>query len=277
MRPLEEYLSEMKQIARNAAKDTKIRGSHFAWLMMIVGVIVTGTMTYSLCHKGMSDSVLWASWVGFAAFLPVALLEGSALALVYGRHHWFRSRAQRGLADFASWIIWIVLALTTITHFALGNTDDQYIQYAMKVYASYILPLSIVLVPMLWKRLYDGAPESETRIAVLEAEAELRTEIVNIQREQNALMIESYRDSLNTPRVEAARKNLFERASIRHAQEIAGFIEGTAEPEPATTEPTTAVTRMPRWRGNQLMNPEDFTPEQRQQLMSLRTHNGVSH
>jgi hypothetical protein len=278
MRPLKEYLNEMKAIAREASKDTRIRGSHFAWLMMIVGVAVTGTMTYSLCHKGMSDNVLWAAWVGFAAFLPVALLEGSALALVYGRHHWFRSRQQRGLADAASWIIWIVLALTTITHFALGNTDDQYIQYAMHIYASYILPLSIVLVPMLWKRLYDGAPESETRIAVLEAEAELRTEIVKIQREQNALMIDSYRDSLNTPRVEAARNALFEQASIEHAKEIAGFIEGTVPTEPEPEEPqTTAVTRMPQWRGNQLMNPEDFTPEQRAQLMALRSHNGVSH
>jgi hypothetical protein len=286
MRPLREYLNELRDIARDAAKDTKIRGSHVAWAMMIIGVIVTGTQTYALCHQGMTDNVLWDNWVDFAAFLPVALMEGTALALVYGRHHWFRSRAQRGLADAASWIIWIALAVTTIAHFALGKSTDTYIQGALRFYASYILPLSIVLVPMLWKRLYDGAPESEARIAVMDAESELRSSIIDIQREQNRLMIDSYRDSLNTPRVTAAREALFEQASIEHAKEIVGFIEGTEaltappteqETVEAEAEPTTEVTRMPRWRGDQLLNPEDFAPEQRQQLMALRRYNGASH
>jgi hypothetical protein len=285
MRPLREYLGELREIARDAARDTKIRGSHIAWAMMLIGVVVTGTQTYALCHAGMADNVLWDTWVDVAAAMPVLLMEGSALALVYGRHHWFRSRAQRGLADFASWIIWIVLAVTTIAHFALGKSNDTYIQGALRFYASYILPLSIVLVPMLWKRLYDAAPESEARIAVMEAESELRSSIIDIQREQNRLMIDSYRDSLNTPAVEAARHALFEQASIEHAKEIVGFIEGTealqvqpeVEAEIVEEEPPTEVTKMPRWRGNQLLNPQDFTPEQRQQLMSLGRTNGVDY
>jgi hypothetical protein len=282
MRPLREYLDELKTIARDAARDTKIKGAHIAWIMMLVGVLVTGTMTYALCHAGMSSSVLWQSWVDFAAFLPVALLEGSALALVYGRHHWFRSRKQRALASVAGWIIWVVLALTSICHFALGNTSDQYIQYLLQVYASYILPLSIVGIPMLWKKLYDDAPESEARISVMEAEAELRSSILDIQKEQNQLMIESYRSSLYTPEVEQARDALFKQASIQHAREIIGFIEGTEviegelveEDQPDAAE-TTAVQRMPRWRGNVLQNPEDFSPEQREQLMALRRRNGT--
>jgi hypothetical protein len=36
-------------------------------------------------------------WVTVAALLPTVLLEGSALALVYGRHHWFRSEEQRNI------------------------------------------------------------------------------------------------------------------------------------------------------------------------------------
>jgi hypothetical protein len=49
----------MKEITHEASKDTRIRGSHFAWLMMTASVIVTGTMTYCLCYNGMSDNVLW--------------------------------------------------------------------------------------------------------------------------------------------------------------------------------------------------------------------------
>jgi hypothetical protein len=197
-----------------------------AWLMMIVGVVVTGTMTYSLTHQGMQSNVLWRRWVDVAAFLPVTLLEGSALGLVYGRHHWFRSSEQRQIANIASWVIWVLLALTKITHFALGDTKDGTIQWLMSVYASYILPLAIVAVPMLWKKLYDAAPESAMRVAVLEAEADLRSQLVDVQREQNTLMIQAYRDAIETPRVMDARRALFEQASIEHAHNIVGFIEG---------------------------------------------------
>jgi hypothetical protein len=282
MRPLREYLDELKTIARDAAKDTRIRGSHLAWIMMLFGVAVTGTASYSLCYAGMASSVLWGGWVAFAAFLPVALLEGSALSLTYGRHFWFRSRQQRSLASIASWVIWVLLALTTTAHFSLGKSDDPYIQSTLQFYAVYILPLSIVAIPALWKRLYDTAPESEARISVMEAEAELRSSILDIQKEQNRLMIDSYRSSLYTPEVEAARDALFKQASIQHAREIIGFIEGTeviegevVESEPQEEE-TTSVQRMPQWRGNQLMNPEDFTDEQREQLMALRQRNGTN-
>jgi len=196
---------------------------------MIVGVVVTGTMTYALTHKGMESSALWKRWVDVAAFLPVTLLEGSALALVYGRHHWFRSTEQRRVANTASWVIWVLLAITSVVHFAFGDTGDGTAKSLMSVYASYILPLAIVAVPMLWKKLYDAAPESATRIAVLEAEADLRSQLVEVQREQNALMVDAYRESLDTPRVSAARKALFEQASIEHAKNIVGFIEGAED------------------------------------------------
>jgi hypothetical protein len=71
----------------------------------------------------------------------------------------------------------------------------------MGVYASYILPLAIVGVPMLWKKIYDAAPDSLMKVAVLEAEASLRSQLVEVEREQNALMIAAYREALATPRV----------------------------------------------------------------------------
>jgi len=41
-------------------------------------------------------------------------------------------------------------------------------KWLMSVYASYILPLAIIGVPMLWKRLYDTSPDSMMKVAVLE-------------------------------------------------------------------------------------------------------------
>jgi hypothetical protein len=234
MNNLDHYNREMKQIAQDAGKSKGVGGSLVAWLMMLVGVVVTGTMTYALTRKGMASSVLWRTWVNVAAFLPTILLEGSALALVYGRHHWFRSEEQRRVANSASWVIWGLLAITSVVHFAFGSTKNPTMKWMMAVYASYVLPLAIVGIPMLWKRLYDTAPDSMMKIAVLEAEASLRTQLVEIQREQNDLMIAAYREALGTPRVGDARRALFERASIEHAKTITGFIEGSADPAGAT-------------------------------------------
>jgi hypothetical protein len=221
----------MREIAQQAGRRKGIGGSLVAWAMMIVGVVVTGTMTYALTRKGMANSLLWRTWVNVAAFLPTVLLEGSALALVYGRHHWFRSEEQRSVANAASWVIWILLAVTSVTHFAFGSTRNPTMRWLMSVYASYILPLAIVAVPMLWKKLYDSAPDSMMRVAVLEAEAALRSQLVDVEREQNSLMVAAYREALDTPRVTQARRALFEQASIEHAKNIAGFIEGTQEPK----------------------------------------------
>ncbi|MGH9846381.1 MAG: hypothetical protein ACREEM_47385 [Blastocatellia bacterium] len=248
MQPLSHYTREMKQIAHEASQNKGIiGGGTFAWLMMIIGVIVTGTMTYSLTRKGMESSILWKQWVDVAAFLPVALLEGSAIALTYGRHFWFRSTEQRKLANIAGWIIWGLLAITSIVHFAFGGSEAGTMQSAMSIYASYVLPLAIVGAPMLWKRLYDTAPESAMRVAVLESEADLRAQLVAVQREQNVLMTEAYRESLNTPRVAAARNALFEQASIEHAKVVVGFIEGTDAPP---VEKPRAV-----WQGQRRIDP----------------------
>ncbi len=230
MPTLNQYQREMQEIAKEAGRDKGvIGGGAVAWLMMVIGVIVTGTMTYSLTHKGMRSNALWKGWVDFAALLPVALLEGSALALVYGRHHWFRSEEQRKVANTASWVIWVLLGATSVTHFAFGNVRDRTMEWLMGVYASYILPLAIVAVPMLWKKLYDSAPESAMRVAVLEAEASMRSQLIEIHRQQNDLLLDSYREALDTPRVAAARRALLEQASVEHARTISGLIQGAED------------------------------------------------
>jgi len=231
MKELEHYTSEMDDISRKADESKGIGGSFVAWAMMIIGVVVTGTMTYSLTHEGMKSSALWSEWVDIAAALPVGLLEGSAITLVYGRHHWFRSAEQRSVAKIAGWGIWLILAATSVVHFALGKSGNSTARTMMDFYASYILPLVIVAVPMLWKHLYDAAPESATRTAVLEAEADLKSELIKVKREQDRMMVEEFRKSLTADPVKRAREKLFNRAAIHHAEQVSGFIDAAAEEE----------------------------------------------
>jgi hypothetical protein len=61
--------------------------------------------------------------------------------------------------------------------------------------------------------------------------------MVDVEKEQNALMIAAYREALDTPRVTQARRQLFEQASIEHARSIAGFIEGAAPEETPARRP----------------------------------------
>ena len=256
MQTLNKFKTELDDIVRQSrTQKHAIGGSHIAWLMMIVGVVVTGTMTYSLTHEGMKSSALWQAWVDFAAFLPVTLLEGSAIALVYGKHHWFTSTDQRRLADVAGWCIWILLALTSIAHFALGKHPTGSAKSAMDFYAAYILPLSIVAAPMLWKRLYDAAPESKIRTAALEADAAFRSELISLQVQHNAIMLAAMRKAQESPEVADAQLALFRQSSVDQAAELLGMMPGAeqiAEREQqrkqAATQPVSQPVRQV-WRG----------------------------
>ena len=230
MQSLNKFKTELDDIVRQSREQkSAIGGSHVAWLMMIIGVVVTGTMTYSLTYEGMKSSVLWKAWVDFAAFLPVGLLEGSAIALVYGKHHWFKSTEQRRLAEIAGWCIWILLALTTIAHFALGKHPTGTAKEAMDFFAAYILPLSIVAAPMLWKRLYDAAPESKIRTAALEADAAFRSELIKMHRQQNDIMLSAMRQAQDSEDVMAAQVALFKQSSVDQAAELLEMMPGAAQ------------------------------------------------
>jgi hypothetical protein len=229
MRDLDHYQNEMNEIENSASTDKK-NGNWFAWVMMAVGVCVTGLMTFSLAYRGMLDAAVWTGLTGFGAFLTVILLEGSAIALTYGKQHWFHSTEQRELAGFASTAIWIVLALTTVTHFALGGYTIVALHGLMSFYASYVLPLAIVGIPFLWKMLYDRNPDSMIKVAILESEAKFRSRLIQIREKENDFLLQALEESLHTEAVQQARAEAFEQCSIRHSRYIANFTPKQLEP-----------------------------------------------
>lgn len=200
-------------------------GSVIYYGMVLVACLVTGTLTYSLIHKGMSGSPLYKDWLAFAAFLPTLLLEGSAIGLMYGRQHWFRSKEQRNLAYRSAWVIWGILILNAVTEFIMGFDGYEAIPGMLKIYTRYVLPLCIVGVGVLWKELYDKKPESQQRAEVLEANAEFQAGLLDVQRQQNNIIINQFREALNSPEVIAAQNDLFKKAAIDHARGIAGFVD----------------------------------------------------
>ncbi|MCI0392953.1 MAG: hypothetical protein MOB07_29830 [Acidobacteria bacterium] len=83
MNRLEDYTTEMEAVDEEA-QESGGDGSIVYCGIVLVGVVVTGALTYSSPRRGMNGSTLRSDWPAFAAFLPVLLLESSALALLNG-------------------------------------------------------------------------------------------------------------------------------------------------------------------------------------------------
>jgi hypothetical protein len=222
---LDDFKREADEVLDEYNDNKKDSPEWFYYAMVIVGVVVTGTMSYSLCRRGMSQSWVGQQWLTFVSALPVVLLEGSALGLMYARHYWFRSEQERLVGHRASIGIWGVLIVNSVTEFALGFGGDGELPGILRFYTRYVFPLAIVAIPVLWKMLYDRKPKSQQRLAILGMQAKFRTGLLKIQEQQQGMMLHAYRNAINSPAVKEAQGQLFEQAAIEHAEQIAGFIE----------------------------------------------------
>ena len=223
MRDFDQYQQKSKKIAADANAKGGTMGAVIPWLMILVGVIVTAIQTHSLAYHGMRGSVLYADWLEVAAWLPVALLEGTAIGLILGRLYFFKGTEQRKLGHIASFVVWAVLAFNTVAMFVTANGGE--LPAPLLFYVRYVLPLSIVLVPYLWKWLLDLHPDSQERIATLEVEAEYSAQWRAIQRQQNDQLIGAYRDAVDSREVKEAVTKLVQKAALKRATEIVGAID----------------------------------------------------
>lgn len=226
MKDFDKYLQRSQRIASAARTSGNGLGFTIAWLMIVVGVIVTAIQTHSLSYNGMRGSELYSDWLAVAAWLPVVLLEGTAVGLTLGRLYFFKGTEQRHVGYVASFVVWGVLAFNTVARFAIGNGGA--LPDPLLFYVRYVLPLSIVAVPYLWKWLLDLHPESQERIAALEVEAEYDQQWRTIQREQNTELIQAYRNAMDRPEVKKAVAALVEKAALKRAAQIVGVIDESA-------------------------------------------------
>ena len=230
MKDFDKYLLRSKRISDSVEKSGNGLGMVISWLMILVGVIVTAIQTHGLSFNGMKGSKLYAGWLDLASWLPVILLEGTAIGLTLGRLYFFKGGEQRRLGFIASFAVWIVLAINTLCQFAISYSDGGWfganeLPAPLLFYTRYVLPLSIVAVPYLWKWLLDLHPDSQERIATLEAESEYNTQWRQIQREQREQIIGAYREGIDAPEVKTAVKRMAAKAAIDRAAQIVGQID----------------------------------------------------
>src|SRR5262249_5877679 len=85
MKDFDRYKRRAQRITAAAENSGNGLGMTIAWLMIIVGVVVTGVQTHALAYNGMRGSLLYEAWLDVASWLPVVLLEGTAVGLILGR------------------------------------------------------------------------------------------------------------------------------------------------------------------------------------------------
>ena len=223
MKDFEKHQQKSKEIARKAETSGGTMGVVIPWLMILVGVVVTAIQTHSLALNGMRGSALYAGWLDIAAWLPVILLEGTAIGLILGRLYFFKGTEQRKVGYAASFAVWAVLAFNTIAMFVVGNNGS--LPDPLLFYVRYVLPLSIVAVPYLWKWLLDLHPDSQERIATLEVEAKYAAQWRDIQKQQNDQLIGAYQDAIDSQEVKQAVQSLVQKAALQRAIQIVGHID----------------------------------------------------
>lgn len=259
MKDFDKYQQRSRQIADKARTGGDTLGTVTPWLMIAVGVIVTAIQTHSLSYRGLSGSGLYAGWLDVAAWLPVVLLEGTAVGLTLGRLYFFKGTEQRKLGHAASFAVWGVLAFNTVAQFVVGNGGA--LPAPLQFYVRYVLPLSIVAVPYLWKWLLDLHPDSQERIATLEVEAEYSAQWRDIQREQNSQLISAYRDAIDSQEVKQAVTNLVQKAALKRATEIVGAIDESVpqlrQEYERKVEKSLPITRVNREPGGGYVNGVD--------------------
>jgi len=227
MKDFDRYKQRAQRITAAAETSGNGLGMSIAWVMIVVGVIVTGVQTHALAHNGMRGSLLYSTWLDLASWLPVVLLEDTAIGLILGRLYFFKGTEQRKLGHTASFVVWFCLAFNTVAMFAssaIGGMPEPLLNYTR-----YALPFCIVAVPYLWKWLLDLHPDSQERIATLEVEAEYNAQWRRIQREQNLQVVNAFRQGMNSPRVREAITGLTEKAAIQSAIHIIGAIDSTVD------------------------------------------------
>lgn len=262
MKDFDKYLKRSERITAEVDQSGNGLGMFFAWAMIIVGVVVTAIQTHGLAVTGMKGSRLYDAWLSVASWFPVFLLEGTAIGLTLGRLYFFKSTEQRKLGFVASFAVWIVLAFNTVAMFIVGN--DGALPGPLQFYTRYVLPLSIVAVPYLWKWLLDLHPDSQERIATLEAESSYNTQWRTIQREQRDQIIGAYREAQDSAEVKEAVKRMASKAAIDRAAQIVGQIDShqVDEARQKIADDKALVIQQPAkpvvtWRGGQIV--EDGT------------------
>src|SRR5262249_41002274 len=157
------------------------------------------------------------------------------------RLYFFKGTEQRKLGHVASFLVWASLAFNTVAMFASSAIGEM--PETLLFYVRYVLPMSIVGIPYLWKWLLDLHPDSQERIAALEVEAEYNARWREIQREQNLQVASAFRAGMTSPRVREAITGLTEKAAVQSAIHIIGSIDATVD---ELTEEYNQVAGAPR-------------------------------
>jgi hypothetical protein len=231
-------------------------------LFLLVFAFISGAATYYLNEAGMRNSPLYSRTIGAenAAYLVLAILEGSFLILTLLGHKILKSKPQRGVGKTAILALKIVLSLNILVAFALLSRYQTAIMPGVQMYAQWGAPMTVIGAGWLWAYIVVNRRKTIMRNQMLDDAAEVE----RLWAEQHRIDQQRYRDAYRqisaSPEMQAMREEIAvaqaieqiaqeSQISLTEAEEMYHRLQGPNRSQiPQSVNPPGKV--LPRWPGH---------------------------
>ena len=172
MNDYSEFQAVQKAHEQTANEKYETTGLFVHWLFLVVGALVSAGASFYIGHRGLAGNPFYERFFGSrnAAFLVVALLDGTFLALNLGLASFLKSEKQRQLARVALVVVKIILCVNIFAAFLMVQAAET--MPWISLYVTYGSPFVIGGVIWLWSELFSHRRKNQMMAAALDVQAQ---------------------------------------------------------------------------------------------------------
>jgi len=211
-----QYKQDSAQIADDAKTSHAIL-EKTPWLFIFIGMAISATATYYLSEQGLKNSDLYRNLIGAenTAWLVVAIMEGSLIALIYGMTTFLKSSEQRQLAKMGINALKAILCLNLIAAFALWVTKDKSSAGIVELYAQWGTPVTICAAFWFWPKILTLRHQDLQRAAVLDQSAKMADQWRQRHSQDQDNYLNAYAEIQDSPEMLEAQRAIAEYEAIQ--------------------------------------------------------------
>ena len=175
MNNYDEFEDKQKALEDKADSAYEGTGIIINWAFLLVGIAITGAATHFLTSAATRNAPIYQQFLGAdnAAWLTVAILEGTLIGLLVGQQSFFKEQDQRSLARVGQYIVWLILAFNTVCAFVVWNKGAAALPRPMELYAVWGLPVIVCGAILLWKEMWTRRRAGKQTALALATNAEV--------------------------------------------------------------------------------------------------------
>jgi hypothetical protein len=210
MKEYRDYQQKLDEVERQEAESSDAAEQHIPALFLLIFAFVSGAATYYLNEAGMRNSPLYDKTIGAenAAYLVLAILEGSFLTLTLFGHKILKSKPQRSVGKLATLILKIVLSLNILVAFVMLAGFRSQIMPAVQLYAQWGVPLTVIGAGWLWAYIVTHRRKTIMRNQMLDDAAEVERLWAEQHRTDQQRYRDAYRNISASPEMQEVREEI---------------------------------------------------------------------